>query len=247
MLNFINNEVLISFIENKYCPFKLLHIEKTNNVIDDSFVKNLNKQYKKRCLKYHPDKHINSSPDDKEKAAQKFIMIQLSYHILSNNDTFNKYNDLLSQLSTKNFNDLKSSKQSFDFEVEQISKEKFDDIYNKKHQKNIDIFNNKPTYNNIDDLIKSRNDMEDLFNYDKIKTEQFNEEFDKFIKTDIPVSDIIEYTGSKFINSHNNQLMIDNDVIDPYGVFDCNDNLFDEQFKLISTKNNHVDQNVNIL
>lgn len=59
-----------------------IELELPNNSTDEE----VKKAYKKMAIKYHPDKHANSSDIDKQKAEEKFKKIAEAYEILTNKD-----------------------------------------------------------------------------------------------------------------------------------------------------------------
>jgi|APGre2960657404_1045060.scaffolds.fasta_scaffold01421_2 hypothetical protein len=98
--------------------YELLEIEKT----DDSTL--IKKQYRKLALKYHPDKATNDS--------DKFELINLAYHILSDEELRSKYNDIyegfsdFERLKDTAFHTVKEAKADdhkiFNSLVEQLNK-----------------------------------------------------------------------------------------------------------------------------
>jgi len=59
-----------------------------DNASDDE----IKKAYKKLAIKYHPDKQINSSQEEKIEAEKNFKIIAEAYEILTNKDKYRKNN-----------------------------------------------------------------------------------------------------------------------------------------------------------
>ena len=59
-----------------------------DNASDDE----IKKAYKKLAIKYHPDKQINSSQEEKLEAEKNFKIIAEAYEILTNKDKYRKNN-----------------------------------------------------------------------------------------------------------------------------------------------------------
>lgn len=57
-------------------------LELQNNVSDEE----VKKAYKKMAVKYHPDKHANSSEQEKKEAEEKFKTIAEAYEVLTNKE-----------------------------------------------------------------------------------------------------------------------------------------------------------------
>lgn len=61
--------------------YSVLGIDK--NLPNDKFQDELRKKYRKLCVQYHPDKHVNDSEADKKAAEEKFKEIAEAYSVLS--------------------------------------------------------------------------------------------------------------------------------------------------------------------
>lgn len=57
-------------------PYKILGVTRESNS------KEIQKQYRKLCLKYHPDKNRHLSPKDKQRCEEKFKTIQKAYSLI---------------------------------------------------------------------------------------------------------------------------------------------------------------------
>ena len=60
--------------------YEILNLQ--NNASDEE----VKKAYKKMAIKYHPDKHGNSSEKEKKEAEEKFKIIAEAYEVLTNKD-----------------------------------------------------------------------------------------------------------------------------------------------------------------
>lgn len=78
-------------------PYKILGIPR------DATDEDIKKAYKKLAIKYHPDKNINKSADEKNKTETKFKEISQAYDLLiNNNQQYNINNPQYNQ--SHNFN-----------------------------------------------------------------------------------------------------------------------------------------------
>lgn len=59
----------------------------------DASTADIRKAFKKLSIKYHPDKHINDSEEDKKKAEEKFKEINEAYETLSDEQKRNEYDN----------------------------------------------------------------------------------------------------------------------------------------------------------
>ena len=57
----------------------------------DASKDDIRRAFKKLSLKYHPDKHINDSEEDKKKAEEKFKEAAEAYSVLSDKDKRARY------------------------------------------------------------------------------------------------------------------------------------------------------------
>ena len=63
----------------------------------DASKDDIRRAFKKLSLKYHPDKHINDSEEDKKKAEEKFKEINEAYETLSDDKKRQEYDNPISE------------------------------------------------------------------------------------------------------------------------------------------------------
>jgi curved DNA-binding protein CbpA len=148
--------------------YEILEVDKTDDV---SVIK---KQYKKLALKYHPDKCTDGS--------DKFEIINLAYHILSDDDLREKYNDTF-----EGHTDFKTLKQQAAHSVKENTNENknaFSDLIenlNKKHGFNPQ---EQHTYEQImkrqTDMECNRNELDSIIeNTKKLTQSEFKRKFEE--------------------------------------------------------------------
>ena len=82
----------------------------------DASKDDIRRAFKKLSVKYHPDKHINDSEEDKKKAEDKFKEINEAYEVLSDDKKRQEYDNPISEgfgFDPFGFGDLFSRRQSY--------------------------------------------------------------------------------------------------------------------------------------
>ena len=74
-------------MDNKKSYYEILGVD--TNATDDE----IKKAYRKLALKYHPDRLVNKSEDEKKEAEAKFKEISEAYDVLSNPEKRRKYDN----------------------------------------------------------------------------------------------------------------------------------------------------------
>ena len=186
---FLNNE--IKKFETEYNPWLILDLND-----DDYNINNIKKAYKKKALKYHPDKAGKQYED-------KFQLITQSYiYLLGKAEEFDSINKKMS-VEVDNIDYIDNIYDSV--ENIYIDKDKFDlNQFNK-------IFDKYKIPNTFDkgygDLMKEdikKNDDEEIFGK-KFNSDIFNAHFDN-IKNKKHSTDIIQFQEPEALDSSNNNL-----------------------------------------
>ena len=82
----------------------------------DASKDDIRRAFKKLSLKYHPDKHINDSEEDKKKAEEKFKEINEAYETLSDDKKRQEYDNPIPEgfgFDPFGFGDFFSRRQSY--------------------------------------------------------------------------------------------------------------------------------------
>ena len=126
-------------------------------------------KYRELAKKYHPDRHVNSTPAEKEKAENMFKAINNAYEVLIDDNRRAEY-DREKGTGRDYFNQKKKTKSS------STNEESYEDIYNRFSKSNMeDMFNDfikkgtKSKEEKADDEMKKgvNNMFESFFSFDK--------------------------------------------------------------------------------
>ncbi|CAJ1948465.1 unnamed protein product [Cylindrotheca closterium] len=66
-------------------PYKILGVAASSNQDE------IQKQYRKKCLQYHPDKNVNKSKKERDKCEEMFKTIQSAYNLIGSPEAKRKY------------------------------------------------------------------------------------------------------------------------------------------------------------
>ena len=128
----------------------------------------IKKKYREMAKKYHPDRYVNSTKEEKEKAENMFKDINNAYEVLIDDDRKAEYDR---KNGGGDYSDSKKkSKSSY------TSQESYEDIYNRFSKASMDdMFNDfmkkgtKSKEEKVDDKMKEgvNNMFESFFSFDK--------------------------------------------------------------------------------
>lgn len=156
----------IKMFEKDYNPWEILGLE--NN---DFNIENIKKAYKKRALKYHPDKNIGQNKD----TSDLFNLITNAYiYLLKKSDDKHEVAIKISKVVEKqDYNDdVNESVYNIHLDKDNFNIQKFNDIFD-KYKVNDD---NEQGYG---DLMKNNNDDDSKIFNSKVSQDVFNAHFNK--------------------------------------------------------------------
>lgn len=127
----------------------------------------IKKRYRELAKKYHPDKLVNASQEEKIKAEKIFREINNAYTILSDEEKRKKYDETLTNSSTKEFNNSKKTTKT-----RHEDENNYKDIYEQFNKANINdmfgkFFNPKKSTEQTDGRLKEQtnNMFESFFSF----------------------------------------------------------------------------------
>jgi hypothetical protein len=260
----IDINVIMQIINKNIDLFKFMKLnnEITENMFSPKYFKYLEHSKKKNSLKYHPDKCINGSDEEKKDLEEKFNLNQIIYKILSSESTYNQYLETKKFLSVKSHNDLKSSfSQLNDTAIKEIIKNTTNNKSFKELSKEKDILHgyDKSKVNSIDinefnsllNNFKSERDinfeeikknMEEKMKYfdlsNKNFMENFNKEFEKTIEPNKKnnLNETYEIQAYNSVNSLTTSNLFDYNNFNYDNIYAPVDSTLTESFDLISNK-----------
>lgn len=127
----------------------------------------IKKRYRELAKKYHPDKLVNASQEEKIKAEKIFREINNAYTILSDEEKRKEYDETLANSSTKEFNNSKKTTKTrhedgnnYKDIYEQFNKANINDMFGK-------FFNPKKSTEQTDGRLKEQtnNMFESFFSF----------------------------------------------------------------------------------
>lgn len=127
----------------------------------------IKKRYRELAKKYHPDKLVNASQEEKIKAEKIFREINNAYTILSDEEKRKEYDETLANSSTKEFNNSKKTTKTRHEDgnnyrdiYEQFNKANINDMFGK-------FFNPKKSTEQTDSRLKEQtnNMFESFFSF----------------------------------------------------------------------------------
>lgn len=150
----------------------------------DASCETIKKQYKKLALKYHPDRHANTSDENKLEVTRKFQKVAVIYDILSDSkkrarydktgslsdsdlfaaeDLDGYFDDLFTRVTVEMLENFKKSYQNSDEEREDLIK-----AY-KKHKGDIELILNEIPCSTIDDEDRFRTILQSAIDKKEVK------------------------------------------------------------------------------
>ena len=102
-------------------PYKVLGVSK------DATDAEIKKRYRKLCLKYHPDKHANETPFQREKCEQTFKQIQTAHAQIGDENSRREYDskDTMTRMYGNGVNDFSGSSNGRSQVFDEIFQESF--------------------------------------------------------------------------------------------------------------------------
>jgi DnaJ-class molecular chaperone len=77
----------LSHASTSFDPYSVLGVPKSATSED------IKRQYRKLCLKYHPDKNVQKSPKERKKCEDKFKLVQKANNLIGDDESRRKYDD----------------------------------------------------------------------------------------------------------------------------------------------------------
>ena len=252
----LTHDIITKLIEKDIDLFKFIELDekyiKSDIIFTDKYKSGLKRAYKRNSIKYHPDKSINVSIEEKNELERKFNLNQLIYKILRSENEYIRYKEYKELLSIKSHDTLKKSKIS-DIDIknmikeasngktyEELSLEKDKQHGYKRDEPKIDMKEMSKKYNN---MIMSRDKqyIELLENSKRIEIldkDTFNKEFNNKIERKTLTEDVIEKLEIQPYNSISTLTVqsgsFDYQNNDYSNIFDPKFSEIENSFKLLS-------------
>lgn len=249
-MEFDELEIIKNIINENINLFNFMNIEQTI-LFNKDFNKILKKAYKKNCIKYHPDKLNNDDENKKQEYIKLFHINKVIYDILSDENKYNKYNDIKNMYSYNDHINLKNNFFKESIKFTSSNNYSLDDIQHTFNIMNDNKFDNndiKPlteeeTSFKLNELIKNRNISFINNESSDFNNKKFNDEFD-IIKKNISQQSI-NITKIQPYNSVNN--IISSHLFENTNVNDVNniDNFFSLQEFIENNNNINLDGRIN--